>query len=49
MVCFEWVFRVEVVLLKIRIDGFFSSVCVMVMCCFLLFESFRLCLLIMVW
>lgn len=49
MFCFVFVLSVEVVLLRIRMGGFFKIVCVMVICCFLLFESFNLCLFIWEW
>lgn len=48
IVSFVFVFNVEVVLFNIKIGGFFKNICVIVRCCFCLFESFMLCLLIIV-
>lgn len=48
MVCLDWLFNDEVVLLNIMIVGCFNIVWVMVICCFLLLDSFKLCLLICV-
>lgn len=46
--CLVWLFSVLVVLFRIRMGGFFKKVWVIVMCCFCLFDSMMLCLLMMV-
>lgn len=46
--CLDLVFRVEVVLLRMRIGVFLSRVLVIEMCCFWLLESLILCFLMRV-